>query len=177
MGRQVVLVVMIFGLVSILGCSGDDKIAEIAKQEEQNKATVIRVHSELSKGNLAIFDEVLSHNYIRHCQAMSPEYQELRGTEVFKAFMADFLKAAPDVNDSILFLMAENNMVAYVTNMTGTQTGVMGGLPPSGKKFEVTNIVIHRFSNGKIAETWVSWDNVAMLTQLGLFPPSAPPQP
>ena len=58
--------------------------------------------------------------------------------------------------------------------MTGTQTGEMDGLPPSGKSYSIVNIIIHRFENGKIAETWVSWDNVAMLTQLGYFPPSTP---
>lgn len=175
MGRKVILVILLGGLIAILGCSGEDQSAKISEIEEQNKATVRRLHSEMSKGNQAIFDELLTHNYIRHCQAMAPEFQELRGTEVFKAFIADFLTAVPDVKDSILVMIAENDKVAYVTNMTGTQTGTMGGLPPSGKSFAVTNIIIHRFENGKIAESWVSWDNVAMLTQLGLFPPSPPP--
>jgi predicted ester cyclase len=31
-------------------------------------------------------------------------------------------------------------------------------------------IGMHRFENGKIAETWTSWDNVAAMTQLGLMP-------
>jgi hypothetical protein len=26
---------------------------------------------------------------------------------------------------------------------------------------------MHRFENGLVAETWTSWDNVAVLTQLG----------
>jgi hypothetical protein len=26
-----------------------------------------------------------------------------------------------------------------------------------------------------VAELWVEWDNLSMLTQLGLFPPSAAP--
>ncbi|HHI01958.1 MAG TPA: hypothetical protein ENL22_00385, partial [candidate division Zixibacteria bacterium] len=79
--------------------------------------------------------------------------------------------------DSVLFVIAENDKVAYITKMTGTQTGPMGGLPASGKKFTLTNIVIHRFEDGKIAETWVSWDNVAMLSQLGFFPPPESTRP
>jgi hypothetical protein len=35
---------------------------------------------------------------------------------------------------------------------------------------------IFRIEAGQIAELWVEWDNVAMLKQLGLFPPP-PPQP
>lgn len=145
--------------------------------EEQNKALVQRIHSEISKGNLKIFDEVLSPDYIRHCQAMPPELQEIHGTEIFKAFVADFVNSVSNCKDEIEFIIADSNMVAYVTTTTGRQTGPMGDLPPSGKEFMLKNIVIQRIEDGKIAETWISWDNVAMLTQLGFFPPPATDQP
>ena len=160
--------------VMLMGCSEESRVAQL---EAKNKAMVQRIHAEISKGNMAIFDEVLSPDYVRHCQAMPPEFQELHGTDEFKAFIADYLTAVPDSYDSVLFVIAENDMVAYVTKMTGTQTGPMGELPTSGKKFTLTNIVIHRIEDGKIAETWVSWDNVTMLTQLGFFPPTPAEQP
>jgi len=53
----------------------------------------------------------------------------------------------------------------------------MGDLPASGKSFTLVNLIIHRLEDGKIAETWVSWDNVAMLTQLGHLPPLSESQP
>jgi hypothetical protein len=34
--------------------------------------------------------------------------------------------------------------------------------------------VFFRLQDGKIAEMWVTWDNVAILKQLGLFPSPAP---
>ena len=172
--KPITLLLAVLVLCALTGCSEECKVR---KMEEQNKALVQRVHAEISKGNMGIFDEVLSPDYVRHCQAMPPEFQELHGTDQFKVFIADFLTAVPDVNDSVLFVIAENDMVAYVTKMTGTQTGPMGELPVSGKEFSLTNIVIHRIEDGKIAETWVSWDNVAMLTQLGFFPPPEPDQP
>ena len=67
-------------------------------------------------------------------------------------------------------MIAEGDKVAYVSTISGTQTGPMGGLPASGKDFTLVNIIIQRLEDGKIAETWVSWDNVAMLTQLGFMP-------
>jgi hypothetical protein len=45
-----------------------------------------------------------------------------------------------------------------------------GPFPAIGKSFKVTIIGIHRIAKGKIAETWVTWDNVAWLTQIGHFP-------
>jgi hypothetical protein len=52
----------------------------------------------------------------------------------------------------------------------------MGPFPPSGKKVESTFLRILRLEDGKIAELWVEWDNLAMLTQLGHFP-RPPPEP
>ena len=173
--RHIIFILLVvLGIFFLFGCSEKSSNTQI---EEHNKTLVQRIHAEISKGNQKIFDEVLSPDYVRHCQAMPPEFQELHGTDKFKTFIADFLTAVPDCNDSVLFVIAEDDKVAYVTKMTGTQTGPMGELPASGKEFTLTNIVIHRVADGKIAETWVSWDNVAMLTQLGFFPPPPAEQP
>ncbi len=172
--RIIFILLAVFGVFFLFGCSERISTAQV---EEQNKALVQRIHAEISRGNQKIFDEVLSPDYVRHCQAMPLEFQELRGTDQFKAFIADFLTAVPNCNDSILFIIAEDDMVAYVTKMTGTQTGPMGDLPASGKEFSLTNIVIHKIEEGKIKETWVSWDNVAMLSQLGFFPQPQAEQP
>jgi steroid delta-isomerase-like uncharacterized protein len=156
------------------GCNRDTALRNL---EEQNKTLIQRIHSEVSNGNLGIFDEVLSKDYVRHCQAMPPGLQEIRDTAVFKAFVADFVNAVSDCKDEIDFIIADSNMVAYVTTTTGVQTGPMGNLPASGKEFMLKNIVIQRIEDGKVAETWISWDNVAMLTQLGFFPPAGSEQP
>ena len=159
-----------FAVTALLsGCCSED--ARIADLEAQNKAVVLHVHEEIAKGNIEVFDEVLTPDYIRHCQAMPPGLQELHGTEQFMGFIRDFVGGVDGLHETIDLIMAEGDKVAYITTMTGTQTGPMGGLPASGKDFSVVNIIIHRLEDGKIAETWVSWDNVAMLSQLGYFPP------
>jgi len=167
--KALCIFLLALGISFHVGCS---ERSQIAQMEVQNKALVQRIHAEVSRGNMAIFDEVLSPDYVRHCQAMPPELQEIHGTEVFKAFVAEFVNAVSDCNDEIEFILADSNMVAYVTTTTGTQTGPMGNLPASGKEFTLKNIVIQRIEDGKIAETWISWDNVAMLSQLGFFPPA-----
>ena len=172
--RIAIAVSLLLWMAMIIGCCGE---CEVTSQEEKNKATVKRIHEEASKGNLAIFDEVLAPNYVRHCQAMPPELQEITGKDTFLAFVADWIKAVPDLNDEIVMIIAEGNMVAYITRMTGTQTEPLGDLPASGKSFTLMNHVMQRFENGKIAETWISWDNVSLLTQLGFFPPPSPEKP
>jgi len=139
--------------------------------EEQNMAVIRQAHAALAAGDLEGFKAVLAPNYVRHCQAMPPELQEIRGTGPFLAFIEDFTSAVPTYQDVIGPMIAQGDMVAYVSTMTGTQTGPMGDLPASGKTFTVVNIIIQRLEDGKVAETWVSWDNLAMLSQLGFFPP------
>ena len=173
MNNKVIILILVSLFVFLTGCSQDSAIREM---EEKNIALIKRIHSEISKGNLEIFDEVLSPDYVRHCQAMPPELQEIHGPEVFKAFVADFVNSVSNCKDEIELIFADSNMVAYVTTTTGVQTGPMGDLPASGKEFKLKNIIIQRIEDGKVAETWISWDNVAMLTQLGFFPPPAADQ-
>ena len=68
-------------------------------------------------------------------------------------------------------MIAEADYVAGYATYTGTQDGPMGAFPASGKKVEIKFTSIFRFKEGKIAELWVEWDNIAFLTQLGYFPP------
>jgi len=70
-------------------------------------------------------------------------------------------------------MIAQGDNGAYVSTMKGFQAGPMGDLPATGKEFTLVNIIIQRLEDGKVAETWVSWDKVAFLSQLGHFPPPA----
>ena len=79
----------------------------------------------------------------------------------------------PDQQLEIKKLIAEGDLVAFWAIYKGTQTGQMGTFPPSNKYVELDFSGYHRLENGKIAETWITWDNIAFLSQLGHFPPVA----
>lgn len=49
-------------------------------------------------------------------------------------------------------------------------TGAMGDFPATGRAMDLVILGMHRFEDGRIAETWTAWDNVAVLSQLGLMP-------
>lgn len=73
--RVLIVMIPIAGIAGLVGCSEGRRISQI---EEQNKALAQRIHSEVSKGNLGIFHELLSSDHVRHCQAMPPDFQEPR---------------------------------------------------------------------------------------------------
>ena len=157
--------------ISLCGCSNELCVEDI---EEQNMAVVRGAHAALANGDFEGFKAAIAPNYVRHCQAMPPGLQELEGTDEFFTFIQEFTVAVPEYEDTITQMIAQGDKVAYVSTMKGIQTGPMGDLPATGKEFTVVNIIIQRLENGKVAETWVSWDNVAFLSQLGHFPPPAP---
>ena len=51
---------------------------------------------------------------------------------------------------------------------SGTHSGELMGIAPTRKKVKVPGVWIHRFSGGKIVESWNAWDTLGMLTQLGV---------
>jgi hypothetical protein len=53
----------------------------------------------------------------------------------------------------------------------------MGPLPATGNLLEIDFSGVHRIEDAEIAETWVTWDNLAQLARLGLFQPQAQETP
>lgn len=140
------------------------------EQVEQNKAAVRRAIERLNAGDLDGFAAALAPDYVRHCQAMPPDLQEIHGPAVMKQWLASNFAIFPDYHEEIEFLVGEGDYVAWRSRGTGTQKGPMGPFPASNKRMEIVIIGMHRFAGGLIAETWTSWDNLAAMAQLGLMP-------
>jgi steroid delta-isomerase-like uncharacterized protein len=94
--------------------------------------------------------------------------------EGFVALQQGFLTTFPDQHVRLEHMIAEGDHVAIRASFIGTQSGPMGEFPASGNKVDGPFIAFFRLESGKIAELWVEWDNVDMLSQLGLIPPPIP---
>lgn len=136
-------------------------------QVEANKATVKRMLERLSAGDVAGFTDALAPDYVRHSQAMPPDLQEIRGKEMMHEWLMSNLLPFPDYKEEIEWLIGEGDFVAWRSRGTGTQSGPLGPFQPTGKRMDVVIIGMHRFAEGSVVETWTSWDNLAVLTQLG----------
>ncbi len=90
--------------------------------------------------------------------------------------MKEFLKqdsaSFPDSRITVGRMIAEGDLVAVQATYAGTQLGPMGPFPASGKPMTLEFAAIFRVQDGVLADLWVTWDNLAALTQLGYFPPS-----
>jgi steroid delta-isomerase-like uncharacterized protein len=141
---------------------------------EANKELVRQFTEAVNAADWEALAAVVSEDFTRHSAATAGP--PVTSGEAFIQLQESFLVSLPDQRVTIQQLVAEGDLVAGLATYSGTHTGPMGDIPPTGLTAEIPFLALFRIESGQIAELWVEWDNVAMLTQLGLFPPP-PPEP
>jgi steroid delta-isomerase-like uncharacterized protein len=135
---------------------------------EENKAISRRAGEEIfNGGNLDLADELYAPDYVLHDPSL-PE--DLHGPEGLKRYAAMSRGAFPDARVSVEDQIAEGDKVVDRWTATGTHTGDLMGVPPTGRRIEVSGITIGRFAGGKIVEDWYQGDDLGMMRQLGVVP-------
>jgi steroid delta-isomerase-like uncharacterized protein len=119
-----------------------------------------------NNGNLDVADELFSRDYVNH-DAASPEIPP--GPEGVKQLAKMYRRAFPDLRFTIDEMLATGDKVVTRWTGEGTHRGPLRGLPATGRRVRVGGISIHRMAGGRIVETWVSWDTLGMMEQLGAF--------
>jgi steroid delta-isomerase-like uncharacterized protein len=97
------------------------------------------------------------------------------GPEAYRAQMATYLAAFPDLRFTVEDIVAEKDKVAASWSLSGTHKGEIWGVRPTNKKMCLDGITIHHIANGKIIDSYISSDALGLMRQLGLVP--AHPQP
>jgi steroid delta-isomerase-like uncharacterized protein len=159
--------VVILGLVVVSSC-----VCEPCDEGKKNKELVAEVFAVVEAGEFDKLDQYITEDYVRHCQA-TPDVN-VTSLEGFKEFLASDRAAVPDQKLILHRLVAEDDLVAFWITYSGIQDGPMGPYPATGKRIELDVAGMHRIADGKIAESWLIWDNLTGLTQLGLLPPAPP---
>ena len=133
--------------------------------EVRNKAIVGQFIEALNNRDLDSLDTLVAADFVRYCQATP--WTEIRSLDDFKRFLENDWTGVPDAGYTVRFLVSEGDLVAFYCAYSGTQTGQWGPLPPSGKRVQFDYSGVFRLATGKIAELWITWDNLAILTQVG----------
>lgn len=111
----------------------------------------------------AIVDELVAPDVLSH----SPLPGQAPGAEGLKATMALFHAAFPDLAAEVIQLLAEADKVMGHFKVSGSHQGEFMGLAPTGKAFSYEEVVIVRFTAGRIVEHWAVADTQAMMQALG----------
>ena len=164
--RRFVFFPLVATFVLLAGCTPipDTQLAE-------NKEVVKRFIEISNDANWGQLVDVVATDFRRHSAATAGD--PVKSLEEFIVLQEGFMTTFPDQHVRLDHMIAEGDHVAIRATYTGTQAGPMGDFPASGNTVNGPFIAFFRIESGKIAELWVEWDNVDMLTQLGIFPPPA----
>ena len=136
-------------------------------QAELNKRQAMRFFDEvLNAGDMSVIDEIVHDDMVDH--------EEIPGVPPTKAGVAMWVgmmrTAFPDMNVTVMRMVAEDDEVWVHSRMTGTHKGDFMGIPPTGEKVDVDAIDRVRARDGKAIEHWGVTDMATMLQQMGVAP-------
>ena len=124
----------------------------------------------LNRGDLAAADELIAPDAVDHEAGPGGP----PAPEMMKAMVTAHRTGYPDLRVADEYVIAEGDLVACRTTMTGTHTGDFMGMPATGRAVSVPGVDFMRFRDGKVVEHWGITDQLSLLQQLGLMPPASP---
>lgn len=132
--------------------------------EATRKEIVRQMNEEVwGAGRLELIDEYVARDYREHNNA-APE--TLKGPAGYKENVQMARRAFPDMAVETEHLIAEGSKVVNHYTITGTHTGPMMGIEPTGNEVGFSGIAIIRFEEGKIVEDWSNVDVLGLMDQI-----------
>ena len=119
----------------------------------------------LNRGDVSTADEAFAANCIIHING-SPEPNLTR--DGFKQMVTGLLAAFSDLRFTLEDQIVAGDKVAIRWSAAGTHNGPLGDIPATGRQIKISGLILDRVVDGKVAERWELWDQMAMLQQLGL---------
>jgi steroid delta-isomerase-like uncharacterized protein len=137
---------------------------------EDARSMIARFYDEINAGNLGVIDELVADDFV--------EREEFPGIsqdkEGMRQFVTIFRTAFPGMRMEAHEVLVDSDLACVRGTVSGTHEGDFMGMPPSGKRFEVTGFDLIRLRDGQVIEHWGLMDAMKMMQQLGAMPEQAP---
>ena len=134
---------------------------------EENKELVREFIKEINVGKgestkmRALFDKFYSRDFVAHSTTGDMNMGQ------YEQYIQGMVSAFPDYEFTLAELIAGEDKVAIRMSWSGTHKGEIQGIPPTGKRVNVTSIGIWRIADDKFIESWSLSDTLGMMQQLG----------
>jgi predicted ester cyclase len=138
-----------------------------------NEAVTVTNHP--LTGNVGNVSDFISEQYFNRESQVDPVRGQLRGPAEFIDTVENLRTAFPDLRHLEETIIAQDDEVVSVINVTGTHTGNFFILPPTGNEISYEAVHLYRVGqDGKIVEHKAIRDDLTFLAQLGVIEPSKP---
>jgi steroid delta-isomerase-like uncharacterized protein len=131
-----------------------------------NRAIIERFEHAFAANDTSTIDELCDPGLVDH----NPVPGNPPTLEGFKAAIAAYKAAFPDLAVHLGEIVADGDTVATRWSAAGTHEGDMMGIPPTDKQIAVEGMNFYRLRGGRITDVWTQFDGVGMLQQLGVMP-------
>ncbi|WP_394846889.1 ester cyclase [Pendulispora brunnea] len=101
-----------------------------------------------SEGRIEVLDQVVHPRYVNHRDAQS------MGPAGLKRIATSLREAFPDLCCDVHDEIHDGDRVAVRFTISGTHTGNLFGIAPTGWRVEIGQTIVKRFHEGKIIEAW-----------------------
>ncbi|WP_444884398.1 ester cyclase [Microbulbifer sp. PSTR4-B] len=138
---------------------------------EENKKTAMQAADLWHSGSKVNPDSILAPNYINNLDSATNLSigSQKRNLNEFKAEVAKFHTAFKNVKLIDSMQVAEGDLVATHVKVSANHTGSFMGETPTNKTITWDAVEFVKIKDGKILETWVTWDKYGFLKQIGVL--------
>lgn len=114
---------------------------------------------------------IFAPNYVNHLDsAVSTDVgPQKRNLKEFEAEVAKFRAAFKEMKLLNSMQVAEGDKVATHVKLSAKHVGSFMGETPTNKIVTYDTVEFVKIENGKIVETWVTWDKYGFLKQIGIL--------
>ena len=123
-----------------------------------------------NRGELAVADAVFAPDYVNHGGLIT---DLVRGPEAIKVSVALYRRAFPALQITVDELYAEGDRVVLSWVARSTGAAAVSGSALHETHGTLTGMTVSHIADGRIVESWTTWDQGAVLERLGLIPPPA----
>lgn len=164
----VTTILALASLVLVLGCRPCEEAAIAPEPVIPPMDPYLAIWND---GDLGLVDELYAPDFVWHLVGIG---EDVVGTAAFKDLVTSFRTAFPDFHVTFDEVFAAGDKMVIQWTMTGTNTGPLQELPPSGQPVRLQGVAISRSVDGKTVEVWQHYNQLSMFQQMGytLSPPS-----
>ena len=147
-------------LLSVCSPQGETRESDTAAQ---NRALVQRFYEEFDADpSLDVIDRWLAPDYVNH-MAGAPEPLDLAA---YRETLTPFLTGFSEIDHEVRQVISEGDRVALFVDISMKHTGEFEGLQPTDRTISVSEMLILRIQDGRIAEEWIVIDFASLMREL-----------
>jgi len=155
----------------LVSCNDPQNPSKLGSQENRNQATLMAFLDNVWNGkDLDAIDTYFSETLVRKVNGVNLASSK----NELKANMQVYFTGFPDLKLDLDNIISEGSEIYMSWTITGSNTGIFGELPPTGKRIKISGITRMDFDEeGKIAVEEVYYNELSLLQQMGhtLSPP------